>query len=126
MMSGFLFVAGGGALGACLRYAVSLACAPMGPHSGAVATLIVNLAGSLALGLFAAWALVRNVSPSASMFIGVGVLGAFTTFSAFSRETVLIYLSGAVMQAAGYVLANLFGAVGAFALGFWFLRKVLA
>jgi len=126
MFNSFFFVASGGALGACLRHAVSLACAPLGLLAGVLATLLVNVAGSLVLGLFVAWGLSRPVDPPVSLFFGVGVLGALTTFSAFSRETIMLSMQGTLLQAGAFVLANLVGGIGAFALGFFLLRRILS
>ena len=126
MAISFLIIGLGGAIGACLRYATSLAFAPLGAEGAALATLCVNVLGSLLLGLLTAWALERPLSPTIWWFFGVGILGAFTTFSAFSRETVLMLLDGAFVRSLSYVGANLIGSVGGFALGFLVLRRALA
>ena len=97
----------------------------MGPQGAAVATLLVNVIGSLFLGLLSAWAIERSTSPALWLFIGVGVLGAFTTFSAFSRETIIMLIDGAVVRGLAFVGANLIGAIGAFALGFLLLRRAM-
>lgn len=126
MWMSFLYVGVGGALGACLRYATSLLMVPLGPQGAAMATLLVNVFGSLLLGLLSAWGLERAVSPTLWLLVGVGVLGAFTTFSAFSRETVMMLVDGAILRSFAYVGANLVGSIGAFAIGFLLLRRFLA
>lgn len=126
MATSFLIIGLGGAIGACLRYATSLAFAPLGADGAAQATLCVNVLGSLLLGLLSAWALERAVSPTIWLFFGVGVLGAFTTFSAFSRETVMMLIDGALLRSLSYIIANLVGSISAFALGFLLLRRALA
>ncbi len=121
-----LSVALGGAVGAAARYIVG---SHFGSWSGAGfpwTTLTVNVVGSLALGVFAgvsafAW------SPTAPMraFITVGVLGGFTTFSAFSLDVVLLFERGRLELVALYALASVSVAVGALFIGLklarWFL-----
>lgn len=97
-------VALGGAIGSVLRFAVTLvAPAPLG-------TLAVNVFGSLAIGaLFAA----SRHSP----FLMTGVLGGFTTFSAFSLDTLKLWQAGQPLQAAAYGAASVFLSLIAVALG---------
>ena len=122
-MYGFLLVMLGGSLGAALRYAAGL-----WVGNGASATLLVNLVGSLLLGGVAAFALARAwpAEQSVWLFLGVGLLGAFTTYSAFSRETVLMFLDNQIWSAVGYMVLNTVGAVAAFAGGFLALRGWLS
>ncbi len=108
-----LFVALGGALGAWLRF-VAARLVPSGQFP--FATLTVNIAGSFAMGLLAAW-LARGGSESARLLLGVGVLGGFTTFSAFSLEVVSLAQRGAVGLAGLYVAASLAGGIIALFLG---------
>jgi len=110
-MPNLLFVMAGGAIGAGARYlVVQLAAAP-------AATLIVNLVGGLLLGLLAG-ALARDGQSGALwLFLGVGVLGGFTTFSAFSLDAVTMIQRGAGIQAALYVLGSVAGAMALFAAG---------
>lgn len=109
-----LFVALGGALGAWMRFAagrlVSSAAFPW-------ATLAVNIAGSFAMGLLAAWLARGGGSESARLLLGVGVLGGFTTFSAFSLEVVSLAQRGSAGLAAVYVAASLAGGIAALLLG---------
>ena len=122
-MYSFLLVALGGAIGASLRYGAGLAVG-----SGAWATLLVNVVGSFALGLLTAWGVERNWPSEEAIWllVGVGALGAFTTFSTFSRETVYMFMEGETIKAMGYMALNLFGSVGAFALALFTLRKLLS
>lgn len=77
-------VAVGGAIGATLRYAISYTIANSEfPWS----TLLVNVVGSFALGMLSIMAINNLVSKDATLFLGVGLLGAFTTMSTFSFET---------------------------------------
>ncbi len=122
-MNGFLLVALGGALGACMRYGAGLTFG-----NGAQATLFVNIAGSFAFGLLAAWGASRNmlIENALWLLLGVGVLGAFTTFSAFSRETVQMFTEGAALKGLFYAGGNMVGALAAFAAGLFTLGKLLA
>ncbi|MFG6590324.1 fluoride efflux transporter FluC [Sulfitobacter sp. 1A12157] len=117
MMKTLIMVALGGALGACLRYLVGLAVGfPLG-------TLAANVAGSLAIGLvwvtFADRALLLP-------FLMTGLLGGFTTFSAFSLDTLRLLEEGRSGIALSYVGASVILSLAACLLGLWLAREVLA
>lgn len=81
-------------------------------------TLIVNVTGSLALGLFAGWWVQhRHPHDRISLLVGVGVLGSFTTFSTFTVETVELLRDGALVASLGYPLVSVAAGLGAAALG---------
>lgn len=104
-MTKLLYIAAGGAVGAVLRYAVSgLAHRVFGP-TFPWGTLAVNVAGAFVLGLL--WALSERVPfpPRVAPFLFVGVLGAFTTFSTYSLESVNLLRDGEV----GLGLLNVVG-----------------
>jgi CrcB protein len=114
-----LLVALGGALGSVLRWVVS------GLVQRAVAsgfpwgTVAVNAAGSLLIGLVAAVALERAlVSPATRLFLIPGLLGGFTTFSAYSYETLALLRDGQWGAAAGYALGSVAIGLAAAAAGF--------
>lgn len=114
---GYLAAAVGGALGALGRWGVSEAL-PHDPGGWPWATLLVNLSGCLALGLLIGLVLARSPgSPWLRPFLGTGVLGGFTTFSAFAVETVQLTDAGRPLVAAAYVLVSVAGGVAASALG---------
>lgn len=105
-----LLVALGGAIGSTARYGVGLAAARLFGVGFPWGTLIVNIAGGLAMGFLAA-----RVGPdneSTRLLIGVGILGGFTTFSAFSLETVRLAQTHAA-SALFYVLASFILSIGA-------------
>ena len=90
-------------------------------------TWIVNLIGGLLMGVLAG-ALVKEFSPSDGeplrLFLGVGVLGGFTTFSAFSLESANMLLRGDAVQAAAYAVSSVVGSVLMLFLGLFLMRTV--
>lgn len=83
-MSNFLLVGAGGAIGSMLRYAISLL---IGVKIFPYATLTVNVAGSLLIGIFLGLSLKNDISDYGWKFLAVGICGGFTTFSALSLES---------------------------------------
>ncbi|TKJ33317.1 MAG: hypothetical protein CEE38_20935 [Planctomycetes bacterium B3_Pla] len=82
-----VYIATGGAIGAVARYSVSGWVQNFGQGTFPWGTLFVNTAGSLLIGLFFGLSELTSVSPAARLFFAVGFLGAFTTFSTYSLET---------------------------------------
>jgi len=102
-------VAAGGALGACGRYLLGRALAGAGTGSIPAGTLAANGLGCFAAGLLMGWVASRgNLSELLIAFLMTGVLGGFTTFSAFSVETLRLMQSGAIAQASLNIALNLF------------------
>ncbi|MBA3772018.1 MAG: fluoride efflux transporter CrcB [Ramlibacter sp.] len=107
-MADFLWVGIGGLLGSMARYAVALAFAGAPASSRfPVATLIVNLVGCALIGVLAGW-FERNAALGAGLrlFLLTGVLGGFTTFSAFGLETITLLRRGEPALALAYVAAS--------------------
>ena len=107
-MYSFLLVGAGGAIGAMARYGFASFVGRTWPMSFPLATLLINIIGSIAMGLLVGL-MARFLPPwqeDARLFVAVGVLGGFTTFSAFSLDTIVLFESGAPLQAGGYVLLS--------------------
>ena len=106
----WLWVALGGALGSLARYGVSRAW-PAPPGGFPVPTLTVNLIGSFAIGLIYMWLSARSGlgTDGARLFWMTGVLGGFTTYSAFALESTLLGLSA---SGVAYVLITVVGCIG--------------
>ena len=112
-MNPIILVMSGGAIGAGLRYGLSRAL-PVGQSGWPWATFAANVLGGLAMGVLAAWVLRGDHSAeSLRLFVGVGVLGGFTTFSAFSLEMMQMVERGQMGLAAGYAFASVLLALGA-------------
>jgi CrcB protein len=109
-MSQIFWVALGGAAGSVARYGVGVWAARLSGLAFPWGTLIVNVLGGLAMGVLAAR--VGPTQESLRLALGVGVLGGFTTFSAFSLETVRLIEQGPAL-ATLYVAASLILSVGA-------------
>jgi len=106
-MSAALAVALGGAFGALARYGAGALIARLIGGTFPWATLSVNVLGSFALGLLAPLALSRGLSPELRLLLTTGFMGAFTTFSTFSLETLQLARAGGVILPLGNALLNL-------------------
>lgn len=111
----FLLVFLGGGLGSCLRYTARLT---IESSRFPYATLAVNILGSLAAGWIVHLALKQQIAPGWKLFLMTGVLGGFTTFSAFSGETIELLVAGRSKAAVINVLVSLLACLLAAALGF--------
>ena len=119
-MPNLLLVMLGGAIGAGLRYGVSMLAAHRLTAAFPWGTWFANLAGGFFAGLLLGLIIARGGGGDAArLFLGVGILGGFTTFSAFSAETAFMILSGQFGMAALYAASSLFGALALLFLGLW-------
>jgi CrcB protein len=127
-MNGFLLVALGGGLGASLRYGAGLAAARLFAGGWPYGTFFVNVTGSLAMGLLVGWLALKagEGGDQLRLFLATGVLGGFTTFSAFSLEAADMIRAGALGQAASYVSLSVGLGVGALFLGLALAQKVFS
>ena len=116
----WLVVALGGVLGALARHAVVLACSACKGFPWGV--LAANVTGSLLAGAVFVLASRPGVDPLWRLFLAVGFLGAFTTFSAFSVDTVNLLAGGDLPRGLLNIAANLALCLAACALGMWLAR----
>jgi CrcB protein len=121
-----LAVAAGAVLGALLRYLTNVAAQHWLGLRFPWATLTVNVVGCFLAGALLAYVLRGAVGETARLFWMVGFLGALTTFSAFSVETLALLQSGAAGKAMLNIALNVAGSLSAVVLGFWLVRDVLA
>ena len=119
-MPGAIYVAVGGAIGAVGRYLASLAVVDAtGAVHPPLGTLVVNVLGCLAVGTVAGLADVRGfLSDEVRLFLLVGVLGGFTTFSSFGLETFELMRRGSSFLALTHVAVHLIAGLGAVALAY--------
>lgn len=126
MISTVSLVALGGACGAVLRYLAGLGVMRLiGPQEFPLAIITVNVLGSFLMGAFVVAAAHKGLT-HLSPLVMTGLLGGFTTFSAFSLETANLIERGAIGQAALYVLLSVGLSVGGLFLGLWMARGVFA
>jgi fluoride exporter len=124
-MPNLLLVMLGGAAGAGLRYEVGRLTLRQFGHAFPWGTLAVNLAGGLLMGLLAgALTGIGMTSRPAWMLLGVGVLGGFTTFSAFSFDLFIMLQRGQAGIAAAYALVSVLGALLLFLAGWGAARAM--
>lgn len=121
----FLVVLGGG-IGAGLRHGVNLAAARYLGVEFPWGTLAVNVAGSFLIGVFAAWFAFRGdnaATQSLRLFLTTGILGGFTTFSAFSLDFALLFERGEIFASVAYVVGSVVLSLLAIFAGFWLVRS---
>ncbi len=123
-MTGFLIVFLGGGFGAALRHGVNILAARYLGATFPWGTLIENVSGSFVMGLLVAYfAFKGDAAQPWRLFLATGVLGGYTTFSAFSLEVVLLYERGDIALAALYVLLSVGLAVGGLFAGLALVRQ---
>lgn len=109
-MLNLLLVAVGGAIGAVARYSISVWASRLtGGSTGSgfpLGTLLVNVVGCLLLGALMVWVERGALSEQSRLLLGVGLLGALTTFSTFGHETMILAQRGLMTQALVNVAAN--------------------
>jgi fluoride exporter len=123
---GFLIVFLGGGVGAALRHGINLAAFRLLGAEFPYGTLFINVAGSLAMGLITEYLALKSGIPQHwRLFLTTGILGGFTTFSAFSLEAALLYERGQLASAAIYVAASVVLAIAALFVGLAIVRAVV-
>ena len=123
---GFLIVFLGGGVGAALRHGVNLLSARVLGTAFPYATIFENVSGSLVMGLLAGYFAFRGGGASShlQLFLTTGILGGYTTFSAFSLDAALLYERGALGLAALYVLGSVVLAIAGLFAGLALARQV--
>lgn len=120
-----LQVALGGAIGATLRWLLGVGLFRLTGPGFPVAVLSANIIGSFLMGMFVVFAAKKGMT-HLSPFIMTGLLGGFTTFSAFSLETVTLWERGEVGQASIYVVLSVALSIGGLVLGLVVARGLWA
>ena len=125
-MYSYLLVMAGGAVGAALRFGLSRA-VPVIAGVWPWATFVANVLGSLLMGVLAFWLARKGAQgEQVRLLLGVGVLGGFTTFSAFSLEVAQMIESGQLTMAFGYAIASVLVALTALFAGMVLAKAVWA
>ena len=123
---GYVIVFFGGGLGAALRHGVNIFAARLLGTAFPYGTLFINVMGSLAMGLIAEYLALKAGLPQRwRLFLMTGILGGFTTFSAFSLEAALLYERGQLTSAAVYVVASVVLAIAALFAGLSIVRALV-
>ncbi len=118
-----LAIFAGGGLGAALRHGVNVLCAKTFGLAFPFGTMTVNIAGSALMGALIGWLALRSeTSPLLRAFAATGILGGFTTFSAFSLDVLVLVERGQVPTAALYATVTLAGSIAAIFAGIWLVR----
>ena len=118
-----ILIAAGGALGALARYGLG------GLVQGnrldfPIGTLAVNLLGCLAMGFLGRWLHTGLAGADLRLLLGIGFLGAFTTFSTFSFEAMSLFRAHSPLPAIGYLFASVLGCLFTFSIGYLAARAI--
>ncbi|WP_299848328.1 fluoride efflux transporter CrcB [uncultured Roseovarius sp.] len=125
MLMSFLSVALGGAIGASLRFGTGVVMLRLAGSGFPLAILTVNVLGSFLMGLFVVYSFQRGAE-HLNLFVMTGILGGFTTFSAFSLEAFTLFERGQFTAAALYILLSVAVSIAALVLGVFIARMVWA
>lgn len=126
-MQTIIAIAAGGALGAVLRHGLNAGILALSGMTFPLGILVINVLGSLLMGvLTGVFAHVYEPSQTMKAFLTVGILGGFTTFSAFSLDAVMLWERGAALQSLLYVTASVLLSVLALVAGLAMVRMLSA
>ncbi len=124
-MVNYLLVGAGGLVGSMLRYWISGVVAHLTGGEFPLGTMVVNVVGCFLIGFFLTLGYERFAwRPELRLFVAVGILGGFTTFSTFSYETLALFRDGSLLTAAANAAASLLGCLVATFLGIALARKI--
>jgi len=114
----------GGGVGTALRYGVNVSFGRLFGTAFPYHTLFENVTGSLAMGLLAGYFAFRGeVSETLRLFLTTGILGGYTTFSAFSLDTIVLYQRGELGMAALYVALSVGVSIAGLVAGLMLVRQ---
>jgi CrcB protein len=115
----------GAGIGGVMRHLLNLWITALAGSSFPYGILAINILGSTAMGLVAGWLALRGeVFPEIRLFLATGILGGFTTFSAFSLDTALLMERGETLAAAAYVVGSVVLSVLGLFIGLWAMRAL--
>lgn len=121
----YLLVFVGGGLGATLRHAINMVCARCIGTGFPWGTFIINITGSTVMGLIAGYlALKGDAAQPWRLFLMTGILGGYTTFSAYSLDSMLLYERGEIGLAAVYVVGSVVISIAGLAAGLALMRHL--
>jgi CrcB protein len=124
-LAGFLIVFLGGGIGAALRHGVNLGSARLLGTGLPYNTVFENVTGSMVMGLLAGYFALRGgASQQWQLFLTTGILGGYTTFSAFSLDAALLYGRGQLGLAAFYVIGSVVLSIAGLFAGLWLVRQM--
>jgi len=123
---GWVFLGGG--LGSALRYGVGRAALAVAGPGFPLGTLAVNLLGCTLMGVLTEWLALRDtgIDASVKLFLTTGLLGGFTTFSAFALDVVALWQRGETLTAASYAVGSVVLSLAGFLAGMALTRGLLA
>ncbi len=125
-LSTCLLIAAGGAIGTLARYGLSAAALPISKDLP-WGTILINIVGSFVIGFFGTLTLASGkypVSENMRLFVMVGICGGFTTFSAFSLQTLDLLREGSPVRAVANVVLSVVLCIGAVAAGHWIAAQM--
>lgn len=121
----YLIVFIGAGIGGALRHGVNGLGLRLAGQNFPWGTFAINVSGSFLMGLVAGyWMLRSGLSQEARLFLTTGLLGGYTTFSAFSLDAALLWERGEVAQAAAYVAGSVMLSIAALFAALWLVRTV--
>lgn len=127
-MRQLLLIGASGTIGSIARYLAGIAVIRFAGVAFPYNTLLVNVVGSLVMGLLMAWLLESDLAPPLAadvrLFVAVGVLGGFTTFSSFSANVAVLWERGAPLASAAYVLTSVTLSIAAVFVGLHLGRRL--
>jgi CrcB protein len=122
-MATWLAIFLGAGVGGALRHGVNTLAVRLAGDAFPYGIAFINVSGSLLMGLVAGWLAHRGqASEAVKLFLTTGILGGYTTFSAFSLDVALLYQRGQAGLAMLYVLASVVLSIGALFVGLWLVR----